>query len=393
MSTDATTRGLTYQGEPLARVETPGSIRELSDAVAGETSSILIAGKGSRLAFGNSGGPFDFALSMRRLNGVIHYEPEDLTIAVEPGITVAELNAVLAERNQTLPFDDRDPDNSTLGGTYASGLGGPRRLAYGSVKDWVLGVEVMDPDGEVTKSGGMVVKNVTGYDLPRLHFGAHGAFGIVTRLNLKVFPRPQEARSIVVTYKDLADAHRAGLAVLSSQLEPTSLLVSREYEWKLSICCEGAAASIERRVEDVMHVVRTVADPESVIVTDTRTDALAPFWGVSTLDGSVAVARLSVPPSGQAQVLGLASMMPDSRFCADLGSGVIYVAGPPSIEWRQSVSEAAARPVFLSLPPELKRDIDVFGGMDLPNAQLVTRLKTAFDPARRFNRGRFVLGL
>lgn len=393
MSTDALTGDLLIDGQPVNRVELPGAIDDLRDAVGSELTSILIAGNGSRLSFGNSGGPFDYAISTRNLNRVLHYEPEDLTVAVEPGITVAELNTVLGERNQMLPMDDPQPESSTLGGTYASGLGGPRRLGYGSIKDWVLGVEVMTPDGVMTKSGGMVVKNVTGYDLPRLHYGAHGAFGIVTRLNLKVFPRPEATRSIVVTYENARHAHIAGQAVLSSQLEPVSILVSNDGGWQLSIRCEGASASIQRQTDDVVHVATSSAKPMDVQTTDDGIAASAPYRSVMKWDGSMAVARLATPPRGQVAVLERHQSIAKTLLCADLGSGVVYVAGPSSIEWRDGIRSTSQRPVFLALPGDLKADIDVFGGMDAPNARLVTSLKDAFDPARRLNRGRFVLGL
>ena len=393
MSTDALTGNLLIDGQPVNRVEMPGAIDDLRDAVGSELTSILIAGNGSRLSFGNSGGPFDYAISTRKLNRVLHYEPEDLTVAVEPGITVAELNRVLGERNQMLPTDDPQPERTTLGGTYASGLGGPRRLGYGSIKDWVLGVEVMAPDGVITKSGGMVVKNVTGYDLPRLHYAAHGAFGIVTRLNLKVFPSPEASRSVVATYDNAGDAHRAGQAVLSSQLEPTSILVSNDSQWRLFICCEGASASIQRQVDDVTVVAQSIAEPLEMHVTEDGRAATEPFRSVMRLDAAVALARLAIPPSGQMELLERYQSIAQTRLCADLGSGVVYVSGLPSIEWREVIRQTSDRPVFVALPPELKNGIDVFGGMDAPNARIVTSLKDAFDPARRLNRGRFVLGL
>ncbi|CAN5290051.1 FAD-binding oxidoreductase [soil metagenome] len=393
MSTNALTGGLVVDGQPITRVEMPGTIDELGRAVGPDDSAVLIAGNGSRQSFGNRGGPFDYAISMRKLNSVLHYEPDDLTVAVEPGITVEELNSVLAERNQMLPFDDPQPDRSTVGGTFATGLGGPRRLGYGSIKDWVLGVEIMAPDGVITKSGGMVVKNVTGYDLPRLHFGAHGAFGIVTRLNLKVFPQPEAVRSIVATFERARDAHLAGQAVLSSQLAPASILVSNGEGWQLSICCEGASASIQRQTDDVLQVVSHVTQPKDVQTTQDRTAAMWPFCSVAKLDASSAVARLATPPSGQVDVLEQYQSIISTSICADLGSGLVYLNGMPSIVWREAISKSSQRAVFLALPPELKKGVDVFGGMDAPNSMLVTGLKDAFDPARRLNRGRFVLGL
>lgn len=393
MSTDALAGTITVDGRVLDRVEYPESVGELRWLVTADAAALLVIGGGTKLSFGNSGGPFGYAISLGRLNRVLDYEPQDLTIAVEAGITIAQLNRELGQHNQMLPMDVPDPEHATIGGTYASGLAGSRRLGYGSLRDWVLGVETMDPQGIVTKAGGMVVKNVTGYDLARVHYGAHGAFGIVTRVNLKVLPNAAASRSIELRYASARAAHMAGLAILSSQLEPMSILVWNENGWVLSVLCEGASASIERQSADVVAAATQVAVPASSRIEDDGSVAIAPFAPVSRLDGTHAVARLAVPPSQQIDVLEHCERLDETHLVADLGSGLIYAAGPSSTEWRHGIQNAIERPVFLSLPAALKSDLDVFGGMDVPNARIVTRLKDAYDPERRFNRGRFVLGL
>ncbi len=164
----------------------PKSVEDLREALLSRDGSVFVLGNGTKQDFANRAEPPDLTISTRNLNKVLQYEPADMTIAVEAGTTLAELNRVLGEHNQVVPLDAHRPESATVGGLFASGLAGPRRFRYGSLRDMVVGLEVMAPDGVLTKSGGMVVKNVTGYDLPRLHHGAHGAFGIVTRLNLKV---------------------------------------------------------------------------------------------------------------------------------------------------------------------------------------------------------------
>lgn len=392
MAIDLSDRFVSVDDQAIDRVEAPATIEALRELVASGDESFLIVGGGTQLRFGNVGGPFDAAISTRKLNRVLHYEPADLTIAVEPGITVADLLGVLAEHNQTLAIDCPEPHHATIGGLFASGLGGPRRLRYGSLRDWILGAEVMDGSGTITSSGGMVVKNVTGYDISRLHYGAHGAFGLVTRLNLKVVPCDEAARSITISYTRCADAHAAGLAVLRSQLEPTSILVSRGDEWCLSVRCDGPKSSIDWQAQAIVDAALAGALSEVVTVQDDGAAALESFFKIANLAGSRSVARLSVPPSQQVDVLERYGDLPETEICADLGSGLAYVSGPASEAWRDELSRHPAV-AFLALPADLKQGLDVFGSMPGPNAAIVRRLKDVYDPGRRFNRGRFALGL
>lgn len=396
MPADVTAGSLTVDGQAVSWIEQPETVDGLRDALTSVSGPVLVAGGGTHLSFGNIGGPFEAAISTMKLNGIIHYEPADLTVAVEPGVTVSQIQRVLGEQNQMLPIDCAHPDRVTLGGLFASGLGGPRRLRYGSMRDWVLGVEVMDASGLVTKSGGMVVKNVTGYDLTQLHYAAHGAFGIVTRLNLKVVPREEASRSVLMVYGSAGEAHRAGLSVLSSQIEPASILVSRDDGWQLSVRCDGSQSSIEWQANAVVDAATSGAIPEKVDVFEDGDAAVAPFISASDLTGTSAVARISSPPSQQVEVLERYAGLVGSTMCADLGSGLVYISGPASLEWREAVSQtpgATSSTSFLSLPPKIKAGIDVFGDMATSNAGLVRTLKDAFDPDGRFNRGRFVLGL
>ncbi len=377
----------------LARAMEPGSLQELREALLRTDGPVLICGGGRHLAYANVGGPFANTISTRRLNRILHYEPFDLTIAVEAGATVAEVNRTLGEHHQILPIDTPFPEETTIGGLFATGLGGPRRNRYLSIRDWTLGVEVMGPDGVVTKSGGMVVKNVTGYDLPRLHHGAHGAFGIVTRVNLKVVPREEASRSIVLDYGDGASAHRAGLAVLGSQLEPASVLVIWDGKWSLAVTCDGPDSSIDWQANAIHETAASAATPLGSVISNGSADGLAPFLTVANLSSDRAVARLPVPASKQLACLEQLSHLAGGVAVADPGSGLIYTSGLPSLEWREAIQRIEPTVTFLSLPDELKAGIDVFGPLDPISARLIKSLKQEFDPAGKLNRGRFVLGI
>jgi glycolate oxidase FAD binding subunit len=382
-------------GNQLTQLEQcePQSIAELRDILLTGDEPVLVSGGGTKLSFSNSGGPFATHVSTNRLNNVLHYEPADLTIAVEAGMTPAELNRILGEHNQMLPVDCPEPETSTLGGMFASGLGGPRRLKYGSLRDWTLGVEVMTADGVLTKSGGMVVKNVTGYDLPRLHYGAHGSFGIVTRLNLKVLPRNEATRGIMLWFNSPDAAHAAAVQVLTSQLDPESVLIASDDDcWKVSITCASPASTIDWLVDAITD---TAGSSEDLLETRVETGpehALTDFINAVRFDGK-AIARFSVPASQQLPVLEHFAQLSGSLICADPGSGLIYVAGLPSLEWREALRRSSDTCVFLALPDELKTGVDVFGRQNGTTLELLRRLRNEFDPERRINRGRFILGV
>jgi len=393
MSSEGINRSTT--GNQLTQLELsePQSIAELRDILLTGDEPVLVSGGGTKLSFSNSGGPFARQVSTRQLNRVLHYEPADLTIAVEAGMTPAELNRVLGEHNQMLPLDCPEPETATIGGMFASGLGGPRRLKYGWLRDWVLGVEVMTADGDLTKSGGMVVKNVTGYDMPRLHHGAHGSFGIVTRLNLKVLPRNEETRSIVLEFHSPGAAHAAAVRVLTSQFDPESVLIAADGDrWKVSICCASPASTIVWLVDAIKDTATSCGDIADILVETGPEHALASFIDAVRFEGK-ATARLSVPASQQLPVLEHFAQLSGSAICADPGSGLIYIAGLPSIEWREALRRSSDSCVFLALPEELKTGVDVFGTQDGTTIELLRRLRNEFDPGRRINRGRFILGV
>jgi glycolate oxidase FAD binding subunit len=371
----------------------PETVEGLREVLLGTEGPVLVCGAGRHLSFGNPGGPFAATISTRRLNRILHYEPADLTIAVEAGATVAEVNRTLAEHHQILPIDTPFPEVTTIGGLFATGLGGPRRNRYLSLRDWTLGVEVMAPDGVVTKSGGMVVKNVTGFDLPRLHHGAHGAFGIVTRVNLKVVPREESSRSIVVRYASAADAHAAALAVLGSQLEPASVVVAWNNDWTLAVTCDGPLSSIDWQANAILELATSIAEPGDSQVSEGSAGGLASFLTVMNLSSDRAVARLSVPASGQLECLEQLSRITGNQAVADPGAGLIYTSGIPSLEWRTAMQHISPNVTFLSLPDDLKDGIDVFGPLDPISARLIRNLKQEFDPTGKLNRGRFVLGI
>jgi glycolate oxidase FAD binding subunit len=316
-----------------------------------------------------------------------------MTIAVEPGCTIAQITDALAARGQMVALDAAHAGSSTIGGAYATGMSGPRRFGGGSLKDWVIGVEVAGCDGVIARAGGMVVKNVTGYDMMHVHYGALGAFGVVTRINLKVFPLPGPPRSVVLRYQNAVEAWTAGTAVLRSQLQPSSIVVAYGGDWSLRMRCDGPPTAVGGQVRRIVEIASTAARPQDVEDSEDTSLAIQPFLDVTDLQKHAAVARLSVPATQQLALVEALGCDGFELLCADLGSGLVYVAAEGDTEWVERLQVLAPRPVFLRLPTALKHGLDVFGGLPEASAAIVRRMKQQFDPAAVLNRGRFVLHL
>ena len=161
-------------------------------------------------------------LSLAKLDRILAHEPADLTLSVEGGATLDELNAVLGAHGQFLPLDPAHPAISTIGGLIATGAAGPYRARYGTMRDLLLGLTVVRADGTVVKGGGRVVKNVSGYDIPKLHVGAPGTLGVVVEAHLRLHARPAEERSWAFGFASAEAALHAAL-----EARDTSIVLSR----------------------------------------------------------------------------------------------------------------------------------------------------------------------
>ncbi len=198
------------------------AIAELVRGAAAAHTPLRIVGSGSKRHHGPAADAATTPVSLRQLNRITAYEPGDLVVGVQAGVRLSELQRTLAQRGQWLPLDPPYAD-TTVGGMLATASAGPRRLGYGGVKDHLLGMRVVGAGGVVTKSGGRVVKNVTGYDLHKLHVGAHGTLGVIVEAHFKVQPRPELSGAVVFGCADLEAAHRLLLDVWASPLRPVAL--------------------------------------------------------------------------------------------------------------------------------------------------------------------------
>ena len=180
-------------------------------------------GGGTLQAVGQSPDRLDIVLSLERMNRVLIYEPDDLTCSVEVGMTLGQLARLLGEHNQMLPLDPPLPDRATIGGLIATNSSGARRHGYGTLRDLLIGIRVVHADGMVSKAGGMVVKNVSGYDMMKLYLGSLGTVAVVVSANFKLLPRPAAQATAIVRFDDIASALATVDALLASQLVPTAI--------------------------------------------------------------------------------------------------------------------------------------------------------------------------
>ena len=410
---------------------TPQVIVEPSDAQAvantlswafREKLSVLIRGSGTKLGWGPTPRAFDVLLSTTRLNSVTAHRHGDLTATVQAGATLAHTNEQLARHRQWIPLDPPAAGRATIGGLVATNDSGPRRHRYGAPRDLIIGVELARADGRIAKGGGIVVKNVAGYDLPRLMTGSFGSLGVILSATFKLYPMPTASRTVVVDLRDPAELGTLAAKVLASPLAPTTL------EFELSppqhplqhpsaaaapgapLQHPSAAAapgaplralirfeSIETAVEQqAQEAFRLARNNSSRIVGGEDEEALWEQHSRRPWDGDGAVVKVSVLPtelpgllrwlsqsSGSTEVSGRAGL---SVFLARIGGSAEAQARLIS-GLRDMSPPGRGSVVIVRGSPELKSLVDVWGpiGDGLP---LMRAVKQQFDPAGILNPGR-----
>jgi glycolate oxidase FAD binding subunit len=294
------------------------------------------------------GNPPGAALEIRAPAGVAAYEPDDLTVTVAAGTAVADLDAALAECGQECPLDPRDRA-ATVGGVIASGLSGVRRLRHGPLRDQVLEVRYVDGDGRLVKGGGPTVKNVTGYDLPRLFVGSLGTLGVLVQLTLRCRPRPEAARW--VRSDSPVDRYRAA-----------SMLTDGVNVW---VRLEGTAPDVDAQADG------------------------SPECDEPALPDGVHRGRISIAPGSLAALARELDRVDGVRWVAELGVGTVHVAGDDASVLEGARTAAHAHGGWLLREAGGDR-LDGFGRA-LPNRELMRRVKDAFDPTGKFSAGRIPL--
>jgi glycolate oxidase FAD binding subunit len=391
--------------QPLMVIE-PGSpdeiVRVLKTASAAGL-HVTPRGGATKMDWGNAPRGGDLILSTRWLNRIVEHAWGDMTATVEAGCTLQQLQQTLAEHGQRLALDPLWPEKATIGGILATNDTGPLRIRFGSLRDLIIGITLVLADGTLAKSGGKVVKNVAGYDLPKLATGSLGTLGVITQAIFRLHPVPRETRSLTFSAPDNTAMNALVLAILDSALVPTGLQVCAADTSlpEIDLRFEGTAAGCEAQVQ---QAVRLAAGCRQIEAQPDAWNACEAVWGGA--DPSV-VCKFTLLPSGMktffAKLRGVAEQAHLRwRLVAQaVGVGLLRLERdgvspdvfPSAIaELRQSLESSGGSLVVLRCPSKVKSKIDVWGssGDALP---LMKSIKAQFDPAGVLNPGRFVGGI
>lgn len=391
----------------------PGSPQEISAVlkVAHQRGlTVVPRGLGRHLTLGNPPRKADVIVSLERMDRVLAYEPADMTIRVQAGCPLITLGATLYESKQWLPLDPPHTPKTTVGGALATNLSGPLRVSQGTARDLLIGIRTVGPDGVLVTGGGKVVKNVAGYDLPKMHIGALGTLGIIVDATFKVRPRPQHEGVLEISCE--SGAHAADLSLrLRDACEPFWLQIANDAgppkNWRILAGAGGRNEEVVAALERYGEVARDNDGlprplPNAAAIRHDLADASAHPENVvlraATLPGSVGEWLTTLET--EASRLGASP-----RLHADPSCGVIRMGihpdsapdlGPLLSELRPVLERAGGSLVVERAEPAHKRRLSEHGdvwGDPGPGLPLMRGLKEAFDPAARFAPGRFVGGL
>jgi glycolate oxidase FAD binding subunit len=388
----------------------------IGDALANR-SSLEIMGAGSKRPLGQTMA-VDKIVSLSQLTGITLYEPDELVLSARAGTPLAEIEAALAEHNQQLSFEPPDwgallgsDVPQTIGGVVGANLAGPRRIQAGGARDHVLGVSMVTGRGEVVKTGGRVVKNVTGYDLCKLITGSYGTLAVATDIIFKVLPAGEKIRTILVVGLDEIVAVKAMTEALSSPYDVSAAsflpgnLTGRSKVSYISgasasitaIRVEGPAPSVEARCSALRTKLGVHGDVEELHFHNSRK-----FWqeigNVTPFaeDGGQ-VWRVSVPPSAAAKVIQTIRDGGDAEFYLDWGGGLIWTRLPNEVDdgsatlIREAIKSCGGHATLIRASTEIRSRVAVFQPQANGVAVLSRRVKQGFDPANILNPGRMAL--
>jgi glycolate oxidase FAD binding subunit len=346
-------------------------VRVLREAAAARKAVVPVGG-GRASGMGGVVERCDVELRTGDLDRVIEHSPADMVVSVEAGITLEALQAELASSGQFLPIDPFNSPGHTVGGLLATGWSGPLRLRFGSARDFLIGIRVALPDGRLASAGGRVVKNVSGYDLMKLHYGAMGSLGVIVAASFKVFPQPLHDVTLESRHETPAEAWQAAEQVLDLPLPPVAL----------------------EMFSDGRVLARFFGSPAAVKMTVSGLgwkEADASLWQKHSQAAPDRWARISVP---RTQLRGILDALPArSTWWASPGIGVAhwtFVGGEDLSAARSAAEAAGGSLVLMAAPDSVKRQAGAWGTTPA-TLEVMRRLKDAYDPEHVLNPGRFVV--
>ena len=414
----------------------PETIEEVSKVVAHANQqhlTIVPRGNGTKMGMGGVPKKMDLILSTSRLNHITDSDCDNLTLSVESGITLNEIQKHLAKegRGYFLPLDSAFTEKATLGGIVATNSSGPKRLLYGTARDLITGIKTVFPNGDIVVSGGKTVKNVSGYDMCKLLIGSFGTLGIICEITFKLLPLPEKEATLLVPFARLEEADAFVHEITHSQLIPASLemlnavaiqktkyslLMPANGNYLVAIGLEGVVESIERQMSEMGAMGRKYGALATVTLNGEKHQA---FWiairdfsnGLTTSYPNLISLKSNFLISKRAEMLASYEKIArefgvDCAFICHSGNGILYSYVLTGKNLRSKIeslveligrltSEAAKNEgnlVIESSPLSVKKKVNVWGE---PQAdyRIMRRLKEEIDPAGILNPGRFVGGI
>jgi glycolate oxidase FAD binding subunit len=403
------------------KVRDAKDVEQVVRAAIASEQPLEIIGHGTRRQIGQPMAT-NAVLDLSALNAVASYEPSELIITVQAGAPLADVQSLIDSRNQQFAFEPMDtsallgvPGSGTIGGMIGSGLAGPRRIKAGGARDHLLGAHAVSGFGDSFKTGGKVVKNVTGYDLCKLLAGSWGTLAVMTEATLKVMPKPERECALVLRGLDDLTANRAMTAALGSPFDVSAAAhlpnsAFRPAEGALAdlgsqgqavtlIRLEGIAASVADRAESLRKALAPFGSADILEDAATAWSAIrdvGPFTAGGAL-GAWPVWRIVCPPAAGGALGQALARDTGGDVIYDWGGGLIWAALPPGPDAgaalvRQRVDAAGGHAMLMRASEALRRNVDVFhpqsGGLTL----LSERVRLSFDPKNILNRGRLARG-
>jgi glycolate oxidase FAD binding subunit len=377
-----------------------------------EGKTLELLGHGSKRALGRAA-QWDLSLDLSDISGVTLYEPEELVLSAKAGTPMAEIEALLAKSHQELAFEPPDygplfgaaPGRGTIGGILATNLSGPRRLKAGAARDHFLGVTTVSGRAETFKSGGRVVKNVTGYDMCKVLAGSYGTLGAMTDVTVKVLPRAETEQTVLVLGLDDAAATRAMSLAMGSSNDvsgaahfPAPLAATVQAEAGQAITAlrlEGVAPSVAHR----RRALETLLKPFGEITVFSEADSRALWRAVRDVmpftAGERALWRISVAPTRGHEVA--AAIGEGAEYFSDWAGGLIWLALPAigdggAARVRRAVA-GNGHATLVRAHAAIRAAVPVFQPQDAGVAALTKRVKDSFDPKGVLSPGRMYAGI
>jgi glycolate oxidase FAD binding subunit len=403
---------------PLLQTHSPTSTDEvvgvMQQARASNTPAYPIGG-GTSLNFGLKPKAQGLGVALTALNQIVDYPARDMTITVQAGVTMRDLAATLTKEGQRLPVDVPQVDRATIGGVVATNWNGPRRYSQGPLRDFVIGIEAVDGNGQIFHGGGRVVKNVAGYDFCKLFCGSFGTLGIITQVTLKVRPIPERSAWLACSVNDAHQAEKMLAALQQSAVTPAAVELLSGPTWlnqpalsglkldsqslALLVLLEGTTTEV-LWMKDILRREWRDAGIVNPLMHDGDGEPWPQIIEFSAYDDNPLTVQASVVPSGVLPfVAACRKWDPECSVLAHAGNGSLFVSfakfpekglSPLLIgELQPAAAAHHGHVVILNAPPGADVTHQSMWGGEAPLA-LMSAVKRRFDPLDLLNRGRFV---